>query len=317
MLRLLFQNLEQTLGPSLSQVSLLVYCGGLTLLLVVILVPVWRVWMEYLTTRTGMERHWVMTCGRCGTRTTVTGRTCSHCEEDLGIPWTVRLWTASTRSGEGTSARRLRWGIHLFGSAAFLLLSIWVVTATGALAPQGALHRLFLGFAILALAVAGWLGGRVLRIGGQGVLARAGDAVMALAAIGVMAIALFLADAASSPKEIPLARFDTIANAARIGDRVLLLSEGEVGFEYLQLDQEHLGYHRIVSLAFTGGGRVPVQCGILSQWVTGHLRQHAAGYTARGFTVRVRNDRLRITPGKSYEVVEREGQVLIRNAGSR
>jgi len=317
MLRLLFQNLEQTLGPSLSHVSLLVYCGGLTLLLVVILVPVWRVWMEYLTTRTGMERYWVMTCGRCGTRTTVTGRTCSHCEEDLGIPWTVRLWTASARSSVGTSARRLRWGVHLLGSSAFLLLSIWVVIATGALAPQGALHRFFLGFAILALAIAGWLGGRALRIGGQGVLARAGDAVMALAAIGLMAIALFLADAARPPNEIPLARFDTVANAARIGERVLLLSEGEIGFEYLQLDQEHLSYHRIIPLAFSGGGRVPLQCGILSQWVTGHLRQHAAGYTSRGFTVRVRNDRLRITPGKSYEVVERAGQVLMRTAGSR
>src|SRR2546422_2549608 len=44
MLRLLFQNLEQTLGPGLSQVSLFFYFGGLTLLVFVVLVPVWRVW---------------------------------------------------------------------------------------------------------------------------------------------------------------------------------------------------------------------------------------------------------------------------------
>jgi len=42
MLRLLFQNLEQTLGPALSQVSLFFYFGGLTLLVFVVLVPVWR-----------------------------------------------------------------------------------------------------------------------------------------------------------------------------------------------------------------------------------------------------------------------------------
>ena len=35
MLRLLFQNLEQTLGPALSQVSLFFYFGGLTLLVFV------------------------------------------------------------------------------------------------------------------------------------------------------------------------------------------------------------------------------------------------------------------------------------------
>jgi len=31
----------------------------------------------------------------------------------------------------------------------------------------------------------------------------------------------------------------------------------------------------------------------------------------------VRTDRLQITPGQSYEVVEREGHVLMRSAGSR
>ena len=55
----------------------------------------------------------------------------------------------------------------------------------------------------------------------------------------------------------------------------------------------------------------------MKQWVISHLRKHAAGYTARGLTVRLRTDRLRITPGQSYEVVEREGQVLMRNVADR
>ena len=317
MLRLLFQSIEQSLGQSLSQISLLFYCGGLTLLVFVILVPVWRIRMQYLTTRTGMEQRWVMTCGHCGRQTLVSGRKCGTCGNDLGIPGMVRLWTAFTRKSEGAFVRRLKWGVHLLGSVAFLLLSVWIVTATGSLAPQGALHRLFLGLAFVALAVFGWLGGRALGIKRHGMLARAGDAMIALAAIGAMAVALFLADSARPQREISLVRFDTSVNAARIGEQVLLLPEGEIGVEYLQLDQENLGYHRIIPLALSGRERIAFQRNALKQWVISHLRKHATGLTARGLTVRLRTDRLRITPGQSYEVVEREGQVLMRNAANR
>jgi hypothetical protein len=317
MLRLIFQNIEQSFGPSLSPASWLFYCGGLTLLAVVVVVPIWRVWMEYQIMRTGMERHWVMTCGRCGTRTIVSSRVCGQCEEDLGIPWIVRFWTISMGSREGTIPRQVRWGGHLLGSAAFLLLSIWVVAGIGALAPQGALHRLFLGLALVALAVFGWVGGRALRIGKHGILPRVGDAFMALGAIGAMAVALFLADAARPSQEIPLARFETFTNAVQVGPRVLQLSDGEIGFEYLQLNEEHFGYHRIVPLGFSGSDRLPVERSTLTRWLVSHLRAHAAGYTARGFTVRIRTERLRIEPGQSYEVVERAGQVLIRRVTNR
>src|SRR5207247_2525494 len=188
MLRLIFQNIEQSFGPSLSPVSWLFYCGGLTLLGVVVLVPIWRVWMEYQIMRLGMERHWLMACGPCGTRTLVSGRVCGQCEEDLGIPWIVRFWTASLGSWQGIIPRQVRWGGHLLGSAVFLLLSVWVVAGTGALAPQGTLHRLFLGLGLVALAVFGWVGGRALRIGKHGALARVGDAFMALAAVGAQAV---------------------------------------------------------------------------------------------------------------------------------
>src|SRR5256886_7185061 len=53
----------------------------------------------------------------------------------------------------------------------------------------------------ISLAMFGWLAGRALRIGRQGVLARVGDSAMALAAIGAMAIALFLTDAVRHTKE--------------------------------------------------------------------------------------------------------------------
>src|SRR2546426_6789679 len=58
MLRLLFQNLEQTLGPALSQVSLFFYFGGLTLLVFVVLVPVWRGLVEGVGAGGGGETGW-------------------------------------------------------------------------------------------------------------------------------------------------------------------------------------------------------------------------------------------------------------------
>lgn len=315
MLRLLFQIIEQSLGPSLSEVASLIYWISLLLLVCTVLVPVYRVRMDYATARTGMEQRWVMTCGHCGKLTMVTGRTCGQCGRDLGIPWMVRLWTASSRRQGGKWTQRIKWVGHLLGSAGFLILSIWLVTVIGALAPQGELHRLFLGFALLAWAAVGWLAGRALRLGPRGMLGRVRDALLALAAIGVMALALFLADAARPIREIPLARFSTDGGMVRIGERRVLLPQGEIEFEYLQLDHDRFGYHRIIPVAFLGAERVPFPRSALGQWVANHLREHAETCTARGLTVRLRSDRLRVTPGQSYEVIQQEGQVLIRRAG--
>src|SRR2546425_9479887 len=74
MLRLLFQNLEQTLGPALSQVSLFFYFGGLTLLVFVVLVPVWRGWVEGGGAGVGGGRGWGGSCPKCGGIKNVAGR---------------------------------------------------------------------------------------------------------------------------------------------------------------------------------------------------------------------------------------------------
>src|SRR5207245_5710112 len=130
-------------------------------------------------------------------------------------------------------------------------------------------------------------------------------------------ISLILTAAVRHTKEMPLTRFGTIANAARIGQRLRPLTQMEIGFNYLQLDQENLGYHRIIALGFSGSERIPLQRNALKEQIIRHLRKHAAGYTAHGLTVRLRTDRLQIVPGQSYEVIEREGQVLLRSVASR
>jgi len=203
----------------------------------------------------------------------------------------------------------------LLGSAGFLLLSIWVTTAVGALAPQGELHRLFIGFALMAWAAVGWFGGRMLRLEPRGLLPRVGDGLVVLAAIGAMAIALFLADAARPISEIPLARFTIFKGVARIGEELIPLPHGEISFEYLQLDHELLGYHRIVSVGFSSDERVPLPRNAIAHEIVNHLRQHAVGYTNRGLTVRLRTERILVSPNQTYEVIQREGQVLIRRVG--
>jgi hypothetical protein len=315
MLRLLFQSLEQSLGPALAPIALVIYWSGLMLLALVVLVPMYRLRMYYKTARLGMVQQWVVSCQNCDKLTLVSGRYCGFCDHDLNIPWTVRAWTSSSGWIESKAARLFMWISHGLGIVSFVALSAWLVSSSGALAPQGELHRFFVGLGLLAWAAVGRFGGRTIRIGRRGILARVGDALTALAAVGVLAMALFLADAARPTPVQILATFDTAGGKAQIGDQVLALSEGEIGFEYLQLDHELLGYHRIIPLAFKGNDRLPLPKHGMEQLVISHLRKYAGGYTRRGLTVRLRTDRLQTGPGQSYEVIQRDGQVLIRKAG--
>jgi len=102
---------------------------------------------------------------------------------------------------------------------------------------------------------------------------------------------------------------------ARIGEQLIPLARGEVGFEYLQLDHELLGYRRIIAAGFSSGERVALPRNAIAQGIVNHLRQYAVGYTNRGLTVRLRTERILVSPGQSYEVIQREGQVLIRRVG--
>jgi hypothetical protein len=140
--------------------------------------------------------------------------------------------------------------------------------------------------------------------------------LQALAALGVLAVILFLAGAARPRVDTTLARF-TISGKTDQGEKRLLPdSNGQVGFEYMQLDHDILGYGRIVPLALVGRERVTISMGALSRWLVEHFRRYAEAYGARGFTIRVRTDWQAVAAGASYEVVETEGQVFIRSRGS-
>ncbi len=313
MLRLLFQSLEKSLGPSLSGASHLVYWAGVAALAATVLLPFWRAWVDRATGRAGLARQWVAPCPQCRQTGVVRDGACDACGATIEVPWVVR-WRMRGAAWLDTPAwRHFGRFYHLAGAVGFALIVVWVVAAAGVPAPGGALRQLFLGLALLALAAAGRSLGRVLRLERRGVLARVGDGLQVLAAIGVLAATLFLAAAARPVSQTLLARFTVVGGAARIGDRLVPTSGSEVGIEYLQLDHEALGYTRIVPLAFIGGAsRAPLPMTRTGRWIVGHLRAHADAYAARGLTVRVRSDRHRVTPGATYEIVEVNGQVLIR-----
>ena len=312
MLRLLFQSLEQTLGPALSSLAFLSYWVGMIALAVTLLVLICRRWMELEARNFGIQQHWVMTCRTCARQTIVTRRFCGYCEADLNIPGALVLWTGATRKQDNRRRQTITWTVHLVGTLTFVLTSVWLLNGFGALSPEGELHRLFLGLALLSWAALGWFGGRVLHVGRIGILSRLRDGVMALASVGLLALSLLLATQISSVPETLLARFSTDGRGAQIGDRRLPLPEGKIGFEYLQLDHNTLGYHQVLSLAFLGNERIPAPGYLLTQPLANHLQKHADAYAARGLTVRLRTDRVQVRANHSYEVIDRGGQVLIR-----
>ena len=317
MLRRLLQGIEQGLGPAaLAEVSFLIYWGGIVLLGLAVLAPFYRRWLEYSARSLGLAQHWVITCGGCQKQTVVTGPRCGYCDEALGISGALRRWTGLTRKPPGLNTQQWRWRVHLLGNVLFFVLALWFVTSLGTFSVEGQLHQLFVGLALQAWATLGRFAGVAMRLDRGGFLARAGAGVLMLAAIGVMGISLVLAGEARPASESVLAQFSTNGESVLIQDQELALTGRDIGFEYLQLDHEVFGYHGIIALAFLGRERLPVSGWFMKDTVVGHFREHAEAYEARGLTVRLRTDRVRLRSGQSYQVVERRGQVHIRRVGA-
>ena len=190
MLRLLFDSIEQSLGPSLSTIGYAVYWTGFLLLAMALIAPLYRRLMEFAANRLGLERHWVMPCRQCGRLTVVTVATCGFCDSDLKIPVALRLWTGLTRKRLTPGARTAQWAIQLAGNVLVLALCAWLMLAAGTLQPAGDVHRLFLGFALFGLGGVVWLGARAITPASRAAFARLRDGLIALAAVGMTQVSL-------------------------------------------------------------------------------------------------------------------------------
>ncbi len=313
MLRSLFQAIEQFLGPSLDGVATLVYWAGVVLLVHRIGAPIVRMRMEMVSARLKLQESVVMECPYCHRETVVHDAQCAFCRKSLELPFTVRAWHFMRLRRQPAWWRWTRWSWDAVGLLIFLALTVSAFIALDAWTPDGALQKLFIGIAAACWVALSWLVARVLDLGAGGPVARLRDSVFAFAVTGVLALSLLFAVESRPIEEVVIRRIPVGEGAiARIDDQPLTLPQGMIGFEYLQIDHELLGYHRIVPMAFLGSERLELKHAGLEKWFLDNLWKRAHGYSERGLSVRSRVEQFIVVPNTNYEVVERSRQVFFR-----
>ena len=313
MLRSLFQAIEQSLGPSLDTVATVVYWLGIVLLVHRIFSPVLRLRMEMISARLKLQESVVMECPYCHRETVVHDAQCAFCRKSLELPFTMRAWHFIHLRRQPMWWRWTRWTWDSLGLAAFVVLTVAGFVALHAWAPVGPLQKLFIGAALMCWVAISWLVARVLHLGGGGPIARLRDTVFAFAIAGVLAVSLLLAAESKPAEETVMWRIPVGEGAiARIDNQALALPQGMIGFEYLQVDHELLGYHRVIPLAFLGSERLEIKHAGIEKWFLDNLWKRGQGYSERGLSVRSRVEQFIVVPNQSYEIVERERQVYFR-----
>ena len=313
MLRSLFQAVEQFLGPSLEPAAAAVYWLSILLLLHRIFSPILRLRMEMLSARLKMQESVVMECPYCHRETVVHDGQCAFCRKSLELPLSLRAWHFIRLRRQPLWWCRTRWTWDIAGLAAFIALTVAGFMALHAWSPAGPLQKLFLGIALMCWVAMSWLLGRVFHLGTGGPFGRLRDAVFSFALAGLLALMLIFAAESRPSEEIVMWRIPVGEGAiARIGEQSLALPQGVIGFEYLQVDHEVLGYHRVIPLAFLGSERLEMKHAGIEKWFLDNLRKRGQGYSERGLSVRSRVEQFNVVPNQNYEVVERDKQVFFR-----
>jgi hypothetical protein len=308
-----FQSIEQWFGPSLGTAATIVYWLAVALLAHRILAPMLRLRMDMVSAGLHMQDSLILECPACHRETIVQDKQCAFCRKSIELPWSVKLWHFFKLRRQPRWLRWIRWAYDGAGLVFYLGLTIIGANALRVWAPEGALHQLFLGVAILCWAAIGWFVARVLHFGIGGPFGRLRDAVFAFAAAGVLSLSLFLATESRIGSETVLWRVPVNEGGiARVEDKSLPLAQGIIGFEYLQVDHKLLAYHRVIPLAFIGADRLELKLGRFEKWCATLLLKHAQGYSERGLSVRSRVEQFVVAPSREYEVVEREQQVYFR-----
>jgi hypothetical protein len=315
MLHLLFQSIEAGLGRFLSQVAGLVYWISLLTLIIAACLPIYRLWRDHRILRAGVNQRWVMTCGQCQRLTLINTGRCDYCDADLALPWSVKRRASSQTRVSSKLVQYVRFAGRLLGGLLFIGLSVWLLVTLGAFAPEGPMHQLLIGFSLLTWTALARLTARTLSLEIGSIAGRFTDAVLVVAALGVLSLTLFLTDAARSQQGSVLAHLTAGTNTVAIGPHVVSVPNGEVRYEYLQLDHDVLGYHRIIPLALSGTDRALLTQSAFQGWITERLGRYADGRIRRGLMIRRRTEHLRIVPGEAYQVIQREGEVLVRRLG--
>ena len=315
MQRSLFQAVEQFFGPSLDAAATMIYWLSIVFLVHRLVSPLLRLRMELISARLKLHESVVMDCPYCHRETVVHDSQCAFCRKSLELPLSMRVWHFIRLRRQPIWLHWIRWTWDSFGLAAFVALTVAGFFALHAWSPVGSLQKLFIGVAVMCWVAISWLIGRVMHLGEGGPIARLRDTVFSFALAGLLAIMLLLAVESRAPEEIVLWRIPVGEGAiARIDDRALTLPQGIIGFEYLQIDHDLLGYHQLIPLAFLGAERLELTHSAPEKWFLETLWKRGQGYSERGLSVRSRVEQFNVIPNKQYQLVERDKQVFFRPA---
>lgn len=316
MLSSLLRTIEQAFGPMLSSAGDIAFVVGLVMVAYVILAPSIRIIVEIQAANIGIEREWIMHCLSCRRLTVVTGSQCDHCGHDLGIPWTVRLRQFFSSGGEPRWLQLTRWVYTALGIVAFGLITLVVLSVSGAWSPQNHIEKLFVGLSLLTWGGLGWLLGRVFGIGTGGPVSRVRDAIFSLALVALLLTTTTLASAARPVEETVVVQVRVDGQVAQVGTQAIALVGYQLGLEYLHVEHSFAGFRHVTPLAIVGARRIELPLGARQSDVVDFLWKHAATLTERGLAVRKRTDQFLVVDSGIYEIVLRGDQISIRHYAS-
>jgi hypothetical protein len=309
MLRLFFEGIEKSLGPSLDDTASIAWTFGLMLVALQTFTPLARVMIELTYAQAGLERAWVIACATCGTRS-VLGGACVKCGAPLKVPAFVRFFRSARRRSR--SVQRAGWGWSSLGAIVFLLCSMRLFAV---LAPTGKLERLFAGAALCAWAGIGFFLGRALGPRGGGPISRLRELFFAGAATALLGCVFFLEQTVHPVPERVIAHVTVSPGQVDLdGAKLSLGAPDELGLELQLVEHPALGLARVLPLAWVGATRSPIDLGSTDAWLRDSSWKHAQALMSAGAQVKRRTETFPIASGARYDVVLREHDVLLRPA---
>ncbi len=312
MLGMILQTIDKTLGSSLDSAADIAFWAGLSLMTYLVIAPLTRLLLELRAARIGLEKRWVMNCPTCERTTIVSSSVCEHCGRSLSMPLSLRVRHIFMLLAEPRWLRVTRWVLTSTGLLLFVVVTIVFAMKTSAFEARTNLERMFLGLAMIAWTGLAWLVARVLNPSQGGVLSRLRDAVFALAVFAVLSALIAVVGAARPVPETVVASVRVDGQVAQLQGKAIALAGSQMGFEYLQIDHDLVGIHRIVPIAIFGAQRVDLPLGRFESVLSQHLWENAHGYTARGLSVRRRTEQLLVDEPGTYEVVLRGTDIAVR-----
>lgn len=300
MFRLFFDALQSMLGERLASGASLLHVAAVLLLVGMWLVPPVTWGLRRWRSAHGVNEGTVVRCAHCGFTGSPFGLACRHCGRELELPSLLRFSLRLREWRTGRFASRLAGAYHGLGLVCLYVFTGIFAVKLDLFRPGPDLRKLFVAIGTITLVGSCILFRRAFSLYSAGGLSRFTNFFFGLSGLGFVLLFLFVASA-TAPVEgryLGTVRYDG-SEVAFDGVRVPA-SEGNVGIEYLQIDQAELWYHRIFLVALEGSDRVALNRDPISRAFLAHLAGSADRYEQLGFKVRVRVERRVLTAGVPY-----------------